>query len=54
MSREPALHCQKYGNFTLFPIVKILKKGTVPAYFWSIRRNYAETMPLHKICTSGN
>ena len=31
-----------------------LRKGTVAAEFQAISRNYAETMPFHKIFTSGN
>ena len=44
-------HCQKYRNFTNFPGLEILWKGTVAR---KIARNYAETVAFHKISTPEN
>ena len=40
------IHREKHRNFTRFPGVKILRKGTVSAY--------AEIVPFHKVSTPGN
>ena len=44
-------HNEKYPNFTSFPSVEILWKGTVSAKFWAIRtkpcRNCAFQQNLH-------
>ena len=43
----------KYRNFTKFPCIEILWKGTVFAYFWAnrpnLRENYAFPQKFHQI-----
>ena len=47
-------HCKKYRNYTWFPGMEILRKGTFPHSFGGFARNYAETVPFRKISTPGN
>ena len=49
------MHCEKYRNFTFnFLVWKFCGKVQFPHSFGEIARNYAETVPFHKISMPRN
>ena len=47
-------HCKNIAISLYFQVWKFCGKEQFPHSFWRFARNYAETVPLYKISTSGN